>query len=232
MLTVYEFPGAWGVPTVSPFCLKLTTWLRMAGVEHRTEKLSDPRKGPKGKLPFIEEEGEILADSGRIIEHLTRKHGVELDAHLDAEQRAQAHALRRMVEESLYFVLVYLRWGTDAGWQAIQGPYFGTLPSVARLFVPALARRQVLRTLHGQGIGRGTEAEANAHGVADVDALAGALGDREHFFGAPSSLDAIVYAFIESFRSFPVSSAVKERIAHHAALVDHADRVRARYWDR
>lgn len=32
MVTLYQPPGAWGIPSVSPFCVKLETWLRMAGV--------------------------------------------------------------------------------------------------------------------------------------------------------------------------------------------------------
>ena len=32
MLTLYSVPGAWGAPSLSPFCTKLETWLRMTGL--------------------------------------------------------------------------------------------------------------------------------------------------------------------------------------------------------
>lgn len=31
-LIVHHLPGAWGLPSVSPFCLKLDTYLRMVGL--------------------------------------------------------------------------------------------------------------------------------------------------------------------------------------------------------
>ncbi len=32
MLRVYQFAPAFGLPNASPFCMKLETWLRMAGL--------------------------------------------------------------------------------------------------------------------------------------------------------------------------------------------------------
>lgn len=230
MITVHEFPGAWGVPSVSPFCLKLTTWLRMAGVEYESVQSANPTKSPKGKLPYIEDDGSSIADTTFVIEHLTRKHHLELDAFLDEEQRTNRHLLKRTFEESLYFVFVYLRWMTDGGWREIQEAYFGSMPAVPRLFVPSIARRQVRRTLWGHGIGRHSEAEVNAVGVADIEALSAVLGELDFFFGRPSGIDATAYGFLENIRSFPVASVVRERLLEHENLVAFCDRVRDRYW--
>ena len=50
-LTAYHLPGAWGLPSVSPFCLKLDAWLRIAGIEHESVTATTPFGGPKGKAP-------------------------------------------------------------------------------------------------------------------------------------------------------------------------------------
>lgn len=230
MLEVYEFSGAWGVPSASPFCLKLTTWLRLAGIPYRSVIADDPRKAPKGKLPYVNDEGEVLGDSGIIIERLRNKHAVTLDEHLSVEQRAHAHALCRTFEDSLYFVLVYLRWIADDGWAAIQKPYFGSLPAVVRGFVPRIARRQVRRTLHGQGMGRHSEAEVHGIARADLDAVSATLGDRDYLFGEVSSIDAVAYGFLENLRRFSVASPTRQRIEDDNKLVAYCDRIRARCW--
>ncbi len=31
MITLFQFPAAFNVPNASPYCLKLETWLRLAG---------------------------------------------------------------------------------------------------------------------------------------------------------------------------------------------------------
>ena len=32
MIKLFQFPPAFGLPNASPFCMKLETWLRMAGL--------------------------------------------------------------------------------------------------------------------------------------------------------------------------------------------------------
>ena len=45
-LTVFQYAGSFGLPSASPFCLKLTTWLNMAGIPYASVVLTDPRKAP------------------------------------------------------------------------------------------------------------------------------------------------------------------------------------------
>jgi hypothetical protein len=32
-LVLHQPPGGWGEPSISPFCMKLECWLRMAGID-------------------------------------------------------------------------------------------------------------------------------------------------------------------------------------------------------
>jgi glutathione S-transferase len=45
-----------GIPNPSPFCMKLETWLRMTRIPFEIVRVVDPRKGPKGKVPWIEDQ--------------------------------------------------------------------------------------------------------------------------------------------------------------------------------
>ena len=60
-IKLFQFPRMFGIPNVSPFCCKLETWLRIAKVPYEVVDTPDPRKGPKGKLPFIEDGGVRIA---------------------------------------------------------------------------------------------------------------------------------------------------------------------------
>src|SRR5688500_7322832 len=106
MLTLHQPPGGFGVGSVSPFCFKLECYLKMAGVPYKAQ-MADFRRAPKGKVPFIEEDGKLLGDSQHIIEHLKRKHGDPFDAKLSPEQLATGHLVRRVLEETLYWHIIH-----------------------------------------------------------------------------------------------------------------------------
>ena len=58
-LRVFTFAPDWGLPTVGPFALKLLAWLELAGIPYEQVVEGNPRKGPKGKNPWIELDGEL-----------------------------------------------------------------------------------------------------------------------------------------------------------------------------
>ena len=70
MLTLVTLPPAFGLRNVSPFCLKVEMALKHLGLEFDVQHEGDPRKTPKGKLPYLIVDGEKLADSELIFEYL------------------------------------------------------------------------------------------------------------------------------------------------------------------
>jgi glutathione S-transferase len=97
-LRVFTFPPDWGLPTVGPFALKIVAWLELAGVPYEQVIEGNPRKGPKGKNPWVELNGNRIADSESIIDTLSRRHGINLDQGLTPKQRAMGHAYGADVE--------------------------------------------------------------------------------------------------------------------------------------
>ena len=94
VITLYQPPSAWGIPSLSPFCTKVETYLRMVDLPYRTRG-ADPRKTPKGKVPWIDDDGRSVSDSSDIIDHLNARLGDPLDRALDHSQRALALLARR-----------------------------------------------------------------------------------------------------------------------------------------
>ena len=131
MIKLYQFAPAWGIPNVSPFCVKTETYLRMANLPYEKHNALPPQ-APKGKLPFIDDNGTKIADSRFIIEYLKETYGDTLDQHLNASQRAISVAMQRMIEDDLYWAKMYARWGkSDANWRENKRAIFGMIPAGA-----------------------------------------------------------------------------------------------------
>ncbi|MGZ3422187.1 MAG: glutathione S-transferase family protein [Polyangiales bacterium] len=211
MITVHSIPRGYGLSSLSPFCAKVEVFLTMAGLPFMSVPANYP-KAPKGKTPWItDDDGAPIADSSIIVDHLVRKHGVTLDAHLDAESRARGHAIKRLFEESLYFVILWQNWAMDENFAHLRAAFAPTLPAPLRPFLPAIIRRSVMKSLKLQGTGRHAPAEIAAAGIADVDALATLLGDRPFFLGEePSTVDATAYAFLAWIIKPPMTSKTSE----------------------
>ena len=60
-IKLFQFPRQFAIPNVSPFCCKMETWLRIAGIPYEVVDTPNPRSAPKGKMPFIEDGGLQLA---------------------------------------------------------------------------------------------------------------------------------------------------------------------------
>ena len=231
MIKLYQFPPAFGLPNASPFCMKLETWLRMAGLPYECPRDADLRKAPKGKFPYVEDDGVTIADSSLIIDHLTKRYSITLDAHLTPRQRAEALALQRLFEEHLYWVAVYARWIEDSGFAATRTAFFDRFPFPLKQIVPVMARRAMRAELHGHGMGRHSRDEIYAMGNGDIAAIANVLGERDFLMGdKPSSIDAVGYAFLANLLWAPVASPLKDEAMKHANLQAYCQRMKARYY--
>ena len=230
-LVVHHLPGAWGLPSVSPFCLKLDAYLRMTGIPHRDVVDGTPFGAPKGKLPYIEHDGRKIGDSGFVIEYLEKTFGRDPNAKLSAADRGVALALRRLIEENLYWVMVYDRWVVEENWRQFRGVVLGAVPAPVRPLIAPIARRGVKRQLKGHGIGLHSADEIHAVGLRDLGAIADVLGDKPFLLGdAPTEIDAVAYGLLPNIMQVPLASPVKDAALARPNLVAYVERMRSRYF--
>jgi glutathione S-transferase len=230
-LVVHQLPGAWGLPSISPFCLKLDAWLRIAGIPFQTVVDATPFRGPKGKLPWIEHEGRKIGDSGFIIEYLERRFARDPDAGLSPAERAVALALRRLIEENLYWTMVFDRWMVEENWQVFRDVVLGGVPSMVRPLVAVLARRGVRAQLRGHGIGLHTRDEIHAIGRKDIGAIADFLGEKPFLMGrAATTVDAVAYGLLPNVVHAPIASPIKDAALARGNLVAYVERMRSAYF--
>lgn len=231
MIKLHQFAPAFGLPNASPFCMKLETYLRMAGLPYQLVNSGDVMKAPKRKLPYIDDDGTVVADTTFVIEYLKGKYGDPLDAALSKVQRALATAFQRLLEENLYWAIVQTRWAQEDGWALTKSAFFGRLPIPLRWIVPPLARRGILSEMRGHGMGRHSVQEIHAIGCRDITAVAEFLADKPYMLGEqPSSLDATAYAFLANLLWAPVDSPIRNHALGRPNLEAYCQRMKARYY--
>jgi len=231
MVTLFTFGPFLGTPDASPFVTKAMLLLELAGVPFRAVP-SLPFKAPQRMLPFIEDEGETVADSTFIRRHIERKYRHDFDAGLSDEQKAAAWAIERMCEDHLYFALLDMRWIDRANFElGIGKTMFAAIPAPVRPLVKALVRRSTARRLHGHGIGRYPRPQLAELAIRDVEALAVALGDKSFLMGdAPCGADATMFGMVTAILTPPLDSALRRAMQDHANLVAYRDRITTRYF--
>ncbi len=230
MITLYTFGSNFGLPDPSPFVMKAEVLLKMAGLGYRLQQGGLP-DAPKGKLPFIDDDGVVVADTVFIRDYLEATYAVDFDKGLSPDQRAMAWAVERMMEDHVYWTMVHSRWSVDSNFAKGPAHFFDEVPEPMRDAVRAQARQGVAAALHGQGMGRHSVEEAGELAARSFAALAQILGDKPYLTGdRPCGADASVFGLLAGALTPLFDSLVRDAALAHDNLTAYADRMMARYY--
>lgn len=232
MLKLYSFGPAFGLIDPSPFVTKVNLFLTINNIEFET--ICDPQelqKAPKKKFPVISDNGTIVADSLFIIDYLSKKHNIDMDANLNDEQRATAHLIGRSLEENLYWCLVHSRWIQDDTWPIIKQRFFGDMPFPLNSLVPFIARRSTQKRVNSQGIGSHTNNEIMDIAKRSFESMSTLIGDKEFIFGDQiSSLDIIAFAQIGAFTLATIDNESTRLAKQYDNLVKFTQNIQETYY--
>jgi glutathione S-transferase len=230
MITLFTFGPNFGLPDPSPFVTKAETLLKMSGLPFRTDP-SGFSKAPKGKLPYIDDDGERIADSTFIRFHLQKKYGIDFDRGLDTAQRATAWAFEKLAEDNLYWSVMDARWTDDANFDKGPRQFFRGVPAPLRPFIVAMVRRQVRKGLHAQGTGRHSPDEIVALATRGIDSISDYLAQKPFFMGAdPTGVDATIFAFVAGLLCPAFDTPLRTAAERHDNLRTYVGRMTARYY--
>lgn len=188
VVVLHQIVRGKNTPNISPFPLKLETYLRMANIPYEND-FEEPMS-PKGKTPWITLNGEDISDSQLIIEFLSKKFNKDFSAHLTAEERAISRALRIMLEDHFYWVGVLNRWVYSKGSNL---PDIVEFPFALRVMIPFICK-DLKKQAYCQGMGRHTKTEVLEMGLKDLRAMSAYLGQKSFFMGdKPTEADCAIF---------------------------------------
>jgi glutathione S-transferase len=226
---LYQFKRSPVVPNLSPFCLKVETYLRANNIKHEIMGTYTIRS-KQGKLPFIELNGQQIADSQFILFHLQKY--FKLDEKLDTEQRGIARAVDRMIDTSTSRALTYFRVFENA--TNLFNPNVSGLPIPGFLsFIPRNAYyKTASRQLYSEGIGRHPREEVVEILRRDLQAIDDILGDKKFLLGIrPTIPDFTMFGHLASCYYLPFRQPVTDLIDDNFPRIrEHLDRMRIHYW--
>ena len=232
-LEVHQFAPALGLPNASPFCMKLETYLRMAGLPYRLVNSGDVLGAPKREA-CSSHRRRRHARRGHdfIIDYLKGRYGDPLDAHLSPFERAQATAFQRLFEENLYWVLIHMRWAEAAGWARTRTAFFGIAARPLRWCARPCAAWRSSPSCAATVLGRHGAAEIQAIGCRDVTAVADFLADKPFMLGdRPTSLDATAHAFLANLLGRWSNRRSGADAQARPTLEAYCQRMKARYFE-
>lgn len=232
MITLYAFGPAFGLPDASPFVMKTAIHLQMAGLPYRSDH-GGFAMAPKGKLPYINDGGEIVADSTLIRAHIERKYGVDFDDGLTARQRAEAWAIERMLEDHLVWAAGWFRWMVEENFQKGPAHFFDSAPEFARARLLAETQAKVKQNFWSHGIGRHSASDIAELGSRSLTALAALLADQPYLMGErPTGVDAMAAATLAAVLVPHFDTPLRREAESFANLVAYTDRMLARFFQQ
>ncbi|XP_076047867.1 failed axon connections homolog isoform X2 [Oratosquilla oratoria] len=226
LVILHTIPRGRYCPNLSPFVVKLETYLRMADIKYEID--CEEPMGPKGKLPWITLNGKEMADSQLIMEELGVKYGKDFSSNLTKEQNAVSRAFLIMVDEHLYWGLLVWRYVVDMGRVLIEQM---ELPIMYRLMWPMMLKK-IRKSAWMQGVGRHENDVVENIMKKDLKAISDYLGDKPFLMGeVPSEVDCAVFGMLSQFEwNSRGSPYLKMLDMEFQNLHKYCQRMKVRFW--
>jgi glutathione S-transferase len=230
MIILFGGGPNFGLPETSPYVTKIEVQLKMAGLAYRKER-AKPTDSPKGQVPFINDEGELIADSTFIRAYLEQKYGFDLDEGLSPLERSQSWAIERMIENHFGWTMAYTRWLMPENFAKGPAHFFDDAPEHIRDELREQVLARVADALRAVGVGRHTPSEIIDLGDRSLLALSELLGEKHFFFGhRPSGVDATAFAMLAAVLTSHFDSPLRERALEYLNLTAYVDRMMAQFY--
>ena len=228
LIILHQYPGAFNLKSLSPFCLKVEYLLKFANIPYQVQVEINPMLGPKGKMPYIENKnsGDVIADSTFIVDYLSNKFNLHQLEIKNASSQATALAFKLMIEESLYFVILASRWYDPKGFSVINDAFTHMFPLNSGRFILKILRYRLIKQGKAQGMCRHNLAEIYQLGAKQILSLSSFLGDQEYFFEDKiTEFDFTCFSFLKTIYSWPVDNPLKYALNSSPNLIAYLERL-------
>lgn len=235
---LHTFPTVPHVYNISPFAIKVESFLRISKVPY--EMVYTAKFGKKGQIPYVKLNGKEIDDSNVIIPELKRHFEVDIDARLTASQRASSHTAMRMLEEHTAQIGFYYRYGLhmeeffaaldvpDRMFDAKNSMKGSAIASAWKRFQPGGTKKKMQMC----GLARHSDDELWSFSNDDLRAISDLLGEKQFFHGAePTTIDCVVFGHLSQFLFIPIDFPQTKFLHQECGnVVGFVNRFRDLYW--
>ena len=228
VVVLHQFERGTNMPNLSPFALKLETFLRMANIQYIVDT-EEPQGRKRDKCPWITINGIELSDSELIMDYLTNHFNNPIPEKLTPAEHAVGRAVQIMLDEHTIACVGYKRYVLDN-----MSYILDCFPRVYRVHlrvIKPLFVSQLRKLLHIHGMGRFSEEEMLFFLRRELRALQDVIGDKPFLLAdAPSTYDAAAFAELTQV-IYGCAPEVERYVRHnHGVLVQYHERMKAKYW--
>ncbi|KAG0028583.1 hypothetical protein BGZ81_004598 [Podila clonocystis] len=218
--------------------LKWMAYLKFNNIDYDIRPAFEPNMSPSGKLPFLAlPNGSFVTEDG--FEEFIQKNGSP-DVKLDINEAAEAFAFTALAESKIHAALLYTLWFEEAHFKnTTRNHYFGHHVPVLKTILAYWEKSSIVHSmlLTRTQIDREQIFEEAATAIESIATL---LGNSDYFFGkdAPSSLDAIVFAYLHVILTLPKirtddsgrSSELARIVRKHSNLYEYSQKIWRKYF--
>jgi hypothetical protein len=219
------------LPGASPFCIKLESWLRLAGLPYTLMEADDRQGVSKRSLPrVISETGRSMDGLRRVMQHVRSEARTDPDAWLTTDERVFSQAVGHLYADWLVPAMVWLGWVEEESWPGLRAIYAPPEGQSLPVHLDPLREHLNLRicelALREEERERVTELV-----VREVESLTDFLGSKPFFFGdQPSSVDCTVFALLVVSAAAPPESALGQLTHGSYRIGDYVRRMVSRLY--
>ncbi|KAF9431243.1 hypothetical protein BGZ94_005606 [Podila epigama] len=184
--------------------LKWMAYLKFNNIDYDIRPAFEPNMSPNGKLPFLAlPDGSFVTSDG--FEEFVQENGSPASK-LNIQEASEALAFITMAETKIHAALLYTLWLEEAHFKnTTRSHYFGHHVPLLTTVLSYLEKSSMVNTMLLTRTQIDREQIFEEAAVA-IDSLATVLGEgSDYFFGrdSPSSLDAIVFAYLHVILTLP-----------------------------
>lgn len=225
-LHVFPRNMAKSVPNMSPYAMKLETWLRINNIPY--EIVDFFGMSSKGQSPFILFNEEEIPDTHFIIEYLSKY--FKIDSGLSKQEEATSRAFQLMIENHTKWTIFWYQF-VDHGED--EYVHYLRIPGnfLFRWFLFNNICKNVRKAARYHGIGRHSNEEIYQLSSEDIQAISDHLGDKEYMMGdKPTLVDCTVFGFLSQIAYIPIQFPQRKTIESSANLTNYLERIKTKYW--
>uniref|UniRef100_K1PUB7 Failed axon connections-like protein n=1 Tax=Magallana gigas TaxID=29159 RepID=K1PUB7_MAGGI len=161
-------------------------------------------RSSKGKMTWIEYNGEEIADSELCIDYIKDKFQVDVNSDYTPEQLASGFMVQKMVEDHLYWTLILYRYVYEG---ALRLSAYRSFSFLFRY----MAKWKVLK-------------DSKAHGIGRHSTKKFLLGEQ------PSQVDCSVFGMLSQFYWHGFGDPTEETIKKFPNLCQYCERTKTEFW--